>query len=91
MEYKSLLSEKVSDESCDSNEAVDHVKHHFHREESNNAGHKLPFTNLESDRHDGNATEDDVYTVEEAVNRLGFGMFQVAATFFSGMTYVRTK
>ena len=83
MEYKSLLSEKVSDESCDSNEAVDR---HFHREESNNVGHKLPFTNLESDR---NATEDDVYTVEEAVNRLGFGMFQVAATFFSGMTWVR--
>lgn len=49
--------------------------------------HQLSFTDQEKDN--GSPKEDEeVYTVEEAVNLLGFGLFQIVATLFAGMTWV---
>ena len=35
--------------------------------------------------------EETVYTVEDAVNYMGFGVFQILVTFFSGFIWVRGK
>ena len=43
-----------------------------------------------TDREAKALTEDEVYTVEDAVNQLGFGLFQIIVTFFSGLTWVRS-
>lgn len=52
------------------------------------------YNNEASNVHSSQPNQDNdsttvVYTVEEAVNHLGFGIFQVLATIFSGLIWVR--
>ena len=82
MEYNPLLSEEISDGKRDSNRIVAD-----HEDKAANI-HQLSSRKKETDN---DSTEEEVYTVEEAVNQLGFGLFQIAATLFSGMTWVRKK
>ena len=39
--------------------------------------------------HGQYTTAEEVYTVEEAIEKLGFGFFQVLVTLFSGLLWVR--
>ena len=98
-EKKALLSEDASgDESSRNGKGVRYkVTENNHDEPTESGSIELSELNgvevghaFTDSAEPSRAPKREVYTVDEAVNQLGFGPFQVLVTFFAGMIWVST-